>query len=130
MSRKAILHIEFFSLLITSIVLGAWLPLSFKWISGTPILWAFLSVFIVALLLFDAYRVLQRLSLSPAKSKKGALVRLIGIIFLAGVTGMTFMLGFESWWRGDVIFWGQLLSMMGLLFLALMASRKMMTMFA
>jgi hypothetical protein len=131
MSRKTILHIEFFSLLTMSIVLGAWLPLSFQYMNGGPlILLALLTVFIVAVVVFDAYRVLQRLSPNRSQSKKGILLRLIGTIFVATVTGMTFTLGFENWMRGDAIFWAQLVSTVGLLFLAIMASRKMMTMFA
>jgi len=118
MSRKTILGIEFFSLLTMSTVLGAWLRLLLQWMNGgEPILWAWLTAVLVAVIGFDAYRVLTKLSPGPGQSKIGILVRLIGIIFVASVTGLTLTDGIGNLLRGNGIFWAQLMSSVGLLFL-------------
>jgi hypothetical protein len=112
MSRRTILHIEFLNLLTTSILLGASLFLSFqKWVNGSvPLLWAGLTVFFVAAVVFDAHRTLKGLSPNSSQPKKGVLIRLIGTVFVAAVAGINITQGFESWLRDDAIFWPQLAS--------------------
>jgi hypothetical protein len=129
MSRKAILRIEVLTCLTTSILFGVWLILSVQqWIKGDfTIMWAFLTLIFAAAIIFDAQRITKRLSLDVSKPRKGMLVRLTGTIFVSVATGVTFMQGFENWMRGNEIFWAQLVSTLGLLYLAIFAWQMIMT---
>jgi hypothetical protein len=73
-------------------------------------LWAGLTVFFVAAVVFDAHRTLKGLSPNSSQPKKGVLIRLIGTVFVAAVAGINITQGFESWLRDDAIFWPQLAS--------------------
>ena len=129
MSRKTILYVEFISCMTGAVLFGVWLSLSaWRWMKGDlTMLWAFLTLIFAALIVFDAYSILKRLSLRPSRARTGMLVRLIGIIFVGMVTGATFMQALGSWLQGDAIFWGQLVSTAGLLFLTIVVSRMMLT---
>jgi hypothetical protein len=129
MSPNAVLRIEFFSFAITSILLGAWVVLSFnQWRNGDlTIVWGFLTVILAAALVFDVHRLSKRHSRNAGQSRKGMLARLIGIVLVCVATGMTFMLGVENWSRGDPVFWAQLVGALALLILAAVAGRKVLT---